>query len=174
MGEKAKAMAKKGDRQIPSALRESGGGVLRDDPADSGGGVLRDPFGSGPSQMPQAALPAPPQLVAPQMGMNFQGGGALSGMMGMMGAMSSMAGPGGMGGFGGMGGPAMGGPSMAAGPTPEEMAAASMQFQRMQQAFMAGAGQAFPGANAGGGMPAAFAPSAPTSNVPAAFAKRAH
>jgi len=165
--------------------RHGGGGVLKDQTAvlQGGGGVLKDSpgvmpghsasgpsqpswQGSGPSQpaMPhnfhggngQPAMPHNFFAAPPQMGVNFHGGSALNAMA-MMGAMG--------------GAPAM------AGPTPEEMAQASMQFQRMQQAFMSGgmqqAGQGFPTSNA----PAAFAqaPSvaAPSSNVPAAFRRRA-
>lgn len=146
--------------------RHGGGGVLKDQTAvlSGGGGVLKDSPGvmpgnsasapsqpawqaSGPSQpaMPHNFLAAPPQ-----MGVNFHGGSALNAMA-MMGAMG--------------GAPAM------AGPTPEEMAQASMQFQRMQQAFMnqgmQQAGQGFPTGQVS--LPSA---AAPASNVPAAFARR--
>lgn len=173
----------------------SGGGVLNDPsgsfgPMPNGGGVLRDPSGgsstvpqfdrsmfqqfqqfggssaSVPGQMPpqMQTMPAPapsaaPQIVNPMMAM--MGSGASN----AMGAMNAMAMMGAMGGAGGM---------ASLGPTPQEMAQASMQFQQMfsgqqpsmQQFF---SGQPMGQANMMSNVPAAFASS---SNVPAAFAKR--
>lgn len=164
-----------GKRPTPQLMMNgSGGGVLKDPDADAFPGTSM-PKNPGPAPNPPSQPSMPAMLPAPpQMGINFHGGTAMNAMamMGAMGAAMASAGPTPEE----MAQASMQFQRMQQGPTPEEMMQASMQFQQMQQmqqTFMASQ-SVQPQQAASFSMPAAFAGNthSASSNVPAAFRRR--